>query len=72
MSAGALPCTSCQGGQSAVSVVLARVLSESSAQLLAGPAIGDAFGQNFFVEGVAEEPPAASSWSARPLRFSLA
>ncbi|CAD6251271.1 unnamed protein product [Miscanthus lutarioriparius] len=49
----------------------ARFLSESSAQLLAGPAMRIDVGRFFLFEGIAEEPLAASSpWSARLLRFS--
>jgi hypothetical protein len=39
---------------------LVGALDESSTQILAGPATTDALGQNFFVEGLAEEPPATS------------
>ena len=36
---------------------MARVLGESSTQLLAGLATRDAIGRTFLVEGIAEEPP---------------
>jgi hypothetical protein len=35
---------------------MVRVLGESSAQLLAGPATRDAIGRTFLVEGVVQEP----------------
>jgi hypothetical protein len=39
---------------------LVGALCEISAQIMVAPATIDALKQNFFVEGVAEEPPATS------------
>jgi len=71
---GCLPLRILSGrAESRLRNAMARFLAESSAQFLGGLVTRDAIERNFLVEGIAEEPPAASSpWLARPMRFYLA